>query len=44
MEESKLEEKIKLLTKQLETETLVSERIRKYVQSKTDLLNSKADE
>ena len=33
-----------MLEKQLKTENLVSERIRKYVQAKTDQLNSKADD
>jgi hypothetical protein len=44
MVETALEERIKELEKQLKTETLVSERIRKYVQKKTDMLNTKADD
>ena len=42
--ESELEERIKVLEKQLKTENLVSERIRKYVGMKTDKLNGQADE
>ena len=39
-----MNERIGQLKKVLETENLVSERIRKYVQTKTDLMNNKADE
>lgn len=42
--ETSLEEKIKELEKQLKTENLVSERIRKYVMKKTEMLNTKADD
>lgn len=37
-EESKLEERIDLLKKQLKTEQLVSDRIRDYMRRKTELL------
>ena len=43
-EKEKLNEKIKVLDEQLRTENLVSERIRKFVQSKTEMLQRKADD
>lgn len=43
-EKEKLLEKIRGLEDQLRTENLVSERIRKFVQAKTELLQKKADE
>ena len=38
-----MQEKIRVLQEQLDTENLVSERIRKFVQIKTDTLTKKAD-
>jgi hypothetical protein len=43
-EKEKQLERIKVLEEQLRTENLVSERIRKFVQAKTELLHKKADE
>lgn len=43
-EKEKLMERIRVLEDQLRTENLVSERIRKFVQAKTELLHRKADD
>ena len=43
-EKEKQMERIKILDEQLRTENIVSERIRKYVQTKTELLTRKADD
>ena len=42
-DKERLRERIEILDDQLKTENLVSERIRKFVQSKTELLAKKAD-
>lgn len=42
-EKEKLKERITVLEDQLKTENLVSDRIRKFVQSKTEMLQKKAD-
>lgn len=43
-EKERLNERIKLLEEQLTTEKLVSERIRKFLQQKAEILSKKADE